>query len=87
MSTVAENGPAVNHDRPPAAPRWKDVEVWLIVDEDGDYIVDTSAEGVAQSYAMTYGSNCLTGTNRVKVTVRVPVPAVLQLTADAVEEA
>jgi hypothetical protein len=65
-------------------------EVWIIVDESGDYTVGKDEETAAESYRDQIGTESAdTGIRRVKVTVKVPKPRVLEavFTAPVEDEA
>lgn len=52
------------------------VEVWVAVDEDGGYVVGSSREDAVES------ADAEKGYRLVKATLTVPVPEVIELTAD-----
>lgn len=61
------------------------VEVWVVVDEDGDYAVGTGDDHAAERYREEIG-DCEAGTRgmrRVKVLLTVPLPAPIKLAVTA----
>lgn len=71
------------------ATTYKTVEVWVLIDEDGDYEVGASAEEAATRYADTVAQpDGERGMRRVKLAVRVPLPTPIELSGEvACEEA
>lgn len=63
------------------------VEVWVVVDQDGDYSVSKEGE---QGAGEQYESECVSLTQatvrRIKITVMVPKPKCVELTATLAEE-
>lgn len=56
--------------------------VWVVVDESGDYAVGVDGDQAAERYAEDIGGDQGTiGIRRVKLTLTVPLPAPIQLTA------
>ena len=62
-------------------------EVWLLVDEDGDYVSSTDPDLLAEQYEESVGEiDKAQGLRRIKLTVEVPLPTVCEL-AGVVSEA
>ena len=61
-----------------------DCEVWIIVNEDGEYVAHEDEEQAGERFT----DDCTQGigTRRVKVTVRVPLPLPILATATVEEE-
>jgi hypothetical protein len=57
-----------------------EVEVWVIVDADGDYRVGIDADGAAEAYDGDIGHDATRPTRLVKVVLTVPLPVVPVLT-------
>ncbi len=57
-----------------------EIEVWVVIDEDGDYAVGKDRESAAESFESDIGFNNENGTRRVKLTVSVPLPEAIELT-------
>lgn len=59
----------------------RDFEVWILVDETGDYAVGEDANTAAERYADNIGNGA--GAMRsVKVTLRIPLPKPIEVTAE-----
>ncbi|MFO0823028.1 MAG: hypothetical protein U0792_07895 [Gemmataceae bacterium] len=63
-----------------------EVEVWVVVDEDGDYAVGKDSEAASEAFEADIGSSAERGLRRVKVTVKVPLPKPLEVVGTVVEE-
>ena len=61
------------------------VEVFIVVDADGNYSVGTSEESAADDYANNVSENAAMGRRAVKVTINVPVPESLEIEVDVPE--
>jgi hypothetical protein len=58
-----------------------EVTVWVLVDSCGDYAVAKEADGLNDAYEQDIGSiSDAEGLRRVKVTLTVPLPVVVELT-------
>ena len=69
------------------ATTYKTVDVWVVVDEDGDYDCGVDAGLAAENYA----NNIMTpdgtkGMRVVKLSVRVPLPTPIELTGEVVSD-
>lgn len=63
------------------------VEVWVMVDQDGDYVVAKDREALAEKYEEEFtGLNSEVTTRFVKLTVNVPKPRPVELVATVAEE-
>jgi len=63
------------------------VEVWVLVDQDGDYVVGKDNESLAELYDDQVGGDRDTlSLRRVKITLNVPKPKPVELTATVAEE-
>ena len=60
------------------------VEVWVVVDENGDYAVGADDDGAYDAYDETVGGTRL-ARRAVKVTLTVPLPETVELTGTAPE--
>jgi hypothetical protein len=56
-----------------------EIEVWVVIDETGDYGVGRDAECAGQSYADDIGGGDELAKRQVKVTLRVPKPKPVEL--------
>lgn len=64
-----------------------EVEVWVVVDQDGDYSVSKDGEIEAgEQYESDYVPLAEATVRRVKITVMVPRPKVVEITATLGEE-
>lgn len=61
------------------------VEVWVVVDENGDYVVDTASDSAEEKYGDDIGRTGI-ATRMVKVTLKVPYPKPIEVTAELPEE-
>ncbi len=55
-----------------------EVEIWVLVDENGNYAANTVEDELDQRYAEEIGSTDV-ATRRIKVKLTVPLPAVVEL--------
>lgn len=62
----------------------KTLEVWVVVDADGDYAVGTDEETACDAFDSEVGGNH--GRRVVKMSVTVPLPAVIELTGEVPAE-
>ncbi len=63
------------------------VEVWVMIDEDGDYAIAKDNDELAAAYDGDIGGDRDTlCTRRVKITVNVPKPRPVELVATVAEE-
>lgn len=64
-----------------------DVEVWVMVNDQGEYVAHEDNDQLAEAYGERIGElNEAGGIRRVKVKVRVPLPEVIEVEAEAEEE-
>lgn len=63
--------------------KYTECEVWILIDEDGDYGIGKTSEDAATHYGedVTELDGSL-GTRRVCITLRVPLPTAFEITAD-----
>ena len=63
------------------------VEIWVLVDQDGFYVVSEDRETLAESYENEFTAlNSEITTRYIKVTLQVPLPKPVELTATVAEE-
>lgn len=63
------------------------VEVWVMVDADGDYVVAKDREALAEKYEEEFTTlNSEVTTRFIKLTVQVPTPKPIELTAVVADE-
>lgn len=64
-----------------------ELEVWVVVDENGDYSTGNDGDQAAERYGEEIGGDQGTiGLRRVKLTITVPLPAPIELTAEVSAE-
>lgn len=64
-----------------------DIEVWVMVDEDGDYVVEVDSSQLKDRYEQDIGElNGEKATRLVKLTVKMPKPKAVELTAEIGDE-
>ncbi len=61
-----------------------ELEVWIVVDADGDYAVGTDEDTAVERFAEDVGGD--RPTRRIKVALKVPLPAVLELVGEVSAE-
>ena len=61
-------------------------KVWVIVDEDGNYIADASPDDASQRYVDEIGSEDSVAKRVVAVTIRVPKPRPITVTVEVPDE-
>ncbi len=61
------------------------VEVFIVVDADGQYVVGTSEDAVSEAYDNDIGTSAATCRRVVKVTINVTVPESLEIEVDVPE--
>ena len=66
------------------ATKFVDIEVWVVVDSDGDCRVGLDQDSAHESYTDDVGSTL--ATRQIKVMIRVPLPAPIVLSATLPEE-
>jgi hypothetical protein len=67
-------------------PKTTQIEVWAVIDEDGDYAVGACCDSAAERYAEDVGGDAGTrGIRRVKLLVTVPLPEPIVLTGEVTE--
>lgn len=64
----------------------KQIEVWILIDENGDYATGVDAEEAACEYESDIGCGDDTAKRLIKVTLNVPLPVVVELTGDVPSE-
>lgn len=64
-----------------------DIEVWVLVDEGGDYQVGATADDVAERYQSEVGADDATAKRLVKVVLKVPLPKPVELVGEVPAEA
>jgi hypothetical protein len=69
-------------------PKTTTIEVWVVIDEDGDYAAGTTDEDAATKYRDEIGEPDLgtKGMRRVKVTLTIPLPEPIELAATVAAE-
>jgi hypothetical protein len=60
-----------------------EIEVWVLVDEDGDFVVAKDAADLAERYDDEIGSDSAAARRVVKVTLKVDLPSHVELTGEA----
>lgn len=60
----------------------KTVEVWVKVDEDGDYDVGCDSSGAAERFTENVGDDAEKGTRLVKLMITLPLPVPFVATVD-----
>jgi hypothetical protein len=60
----------------------KQIEVWVKVDQDGDYEVGTGSEDAAARFTENIGDDLERGTRMVKLAITVPLPSPIEITAE-----
>lgn len=63
------------------------VEAWVMVDEDGNYVVHEDRDMLKEKYEQDIGELSGQATRIVRMTVNVPTPKVAEVIAVAPEEA
>lgn len=62
----------------------QEIEVWVIVDEDGEYAVATEQDAAEEAYDESVGgSDCR---RAIKITLKVPLPKPIELRGEVPEE-
>lgn len=56
------------------------VEVWVLVDENGDYIASHDVDQLGEIYESQISADCGTAKRKVKVLLTVPLPEPVTLT-------
>lgn len=62
------------------------IEVWVLIDQEGAYVVGKEAEGMQEKYDDEVGGTDI-ALRRVKVTLTVPLPKPIELTGVVPAEA
>ncbi len=61
----------------------KAVEVWVLIDDDGNYVASDDADLLNERYEETVQEvNVAAGTRRVKITLKVPLPTQIEVTGE-----
>ena len=63
-----------------------EVEVWVLVDADGNYVASASEDALADLYDADVGADASTGRRVVKVTLTVPLPQTVELTGEVTDD-
>lgn len=63
-----------------------EVEAWIIVDADENWVVAQDADDAATKYDEDVGSDASTARRTIRVTLKLPVPEVLELVAEVAAE-
>lgn len=63
-----------------------EIEVWVVIDEDGDYAAGTGREDAETAFEDSIGFSNEKATRRVRVTVKVPLPKPLEVVGTVVED-
>lgn len=63
-----------------------DVEVWVMVDEDGNYAVHHDKDELEQRYEEEVGRTSGAATRVVRVALKVPCPRPVEVVANVAEE-
>ncbi len=59
----------------------QEVEVWVLIDSNGDYVASDDADLLNERYEERVQEvSAAEGTRRIKITLKVPLPAVIELT-------
>lgn len=58
------------------------IEIWVLIDEQGDYAVGNDAETASQRFTDDVGDDLALGRRMVKLTVKVPLPTTIELTGE-----
>ena len=61
-------------------------EVWVLVDADGNYVASDDAGHLGERYDDTIGNSADMARRVVRITVRIPTPAPLQVSVDVPAE-
>lgn len=59
----------------------KEVEVWVMVDEEGNYVATTSSDELSEAYDSHEDSDANLGSRVIKITLKVPLPTPIEITA------
>ena len=62
------------------------VEVWVVVDENGDYSAGASEEQASENYESEIGGGDTYSKRRIKIKLSVPKPRPLELSATVPDE-
>jgi hypothetical protein len=63
------------------------VDVWVVVDEDGNYVAHTDRDALEERYEDEVGRTSGGATRVLKLSVKVPLPKPVELSAEVGEEA
>lgn len=65
------------------ATRYEEIEIWVLVNEVGDYVASDDADLLNERFEECIGDvSDQQGLRRVKVTLKVPVPTVLEVSGE-----
>ncbi len=62
------------------------IEVWVLVDENGDHVASHDVDLLDELYADTIGDGESLGMRYVKCTLTVPLPTTIELTGEVKDE-
>jgi hypothetical protein len=69
------------------AATYKTIEVWVVIDQDGDYAAGADRTAADEQFEATVNDFASSdGIRRVRVSVRVPLPTVLEVSAEVSED-
>lgn len=60
---------------------WNEIEVFVMVDENGDYVTTTDESELTEKWEEVIGNQCI-GSRVLKITLKVEKPRTVELTAD-----
>lgn len=60
---------------------FNEIEVWVLVDENGDYVATTDESDLTERWEEVIGNQCI-GSRVMKITLKVEKPRTVELTAD-----
>lgn len=64
------------------ATEFVELEIWVVVDENGDYAAGTNREEAEASFDNDIGCDQSTASRRIKLTVKVPLPKPIEITGE-----
>lgn len=67
-----------------AAVEMCEIEVWVVIDEDGDYACDVERDDAETRFDENIGFSNEKATRRVKITVKVPLPKPIEVAGSVV---
>ena len=66
---------------------YAEIEVWVMVDENGDYGVGRDTDSMASDYVDNIGNDDTCSKRHIKLTIKVPKPKPLEVTFTLPDEA